>query len=94
MNEISLRSTTQVCPLRVWQAFFQRVLTSETHGPINRPCKTHRISVGVSVMVILSTFTFLVRLAQQRREMRHAHQNALRVPKPVVGLKTAELADI
>jgi hypothetical protein len=42
-------------------------------------------------MVILSTFTFLARLAQERLEMRHAEENALRVPKPVVGPKLRNL---
>ena len=51
----SLRSTTHVHTLRLRYAFFQFVLSSLTHGSTKRPCRTHRISAGVLVMVIFST---------------------------------------
>jgi len=51
----SLRSTMHVQTLRLRYAFFQFVLSSLTHGSTKRPCRTHRISAGVLVMVIFST---------------------------------------
>ena len=56
----SLRSTTHVQTLRLRYAFFQFALSSLTHGPTKRPCRTHRICAGVSVMVIFSTFAAFV----------------------------------
>src|ERR1700676_3613534 len=53
----SLRSITHVQTLRLRYAFFQFVLSSLTHGSTKRPCRTHRISAGVLVMVIFSTFS-------------------------------------
>src|SRR6202035_1854503 len=53
----SLRSTMHVHTLRLRYAFFQFVLSSLTHGSTKRPCRTHRISAGVFVMVIFSTFS-------------------------------------
>src|SRR5580700_3788206 len=50
----SLKSTTHVQTLRLRYAFFQFVLSSLTHGSTKRPCRTHRISAGVFVMVIFS----------------------------------------
>ena len=56
----SLRSITHVQTLRLRYAFFQFVLSSLTQGSTKRPCRTHRISAGVWVMVILNTFPSLV----------------------------------
>ena len=55
----SLRSITHVQTLRLRYAFFQFVLSSLTHGSTKRPCRTHRISAGVWVMVIFNTFPLL-----------------------------------
>ena len=59
MNVTSLSSTMHARPLRVRATLLQIDLSSLTQGPNRRPCKTHRISVGVSVMVIFSTFPSL-----------------------------------
>ena len=56
----SLRSITHVQTLRLRYAFFQFVLSSLTQGSTKRPCRTHRISAGVWVMVIFNTFPSLV----------------------------------
>jgi hypothetical protein len=52
----SLRSTTHVQTLRLRYAFLQFVLSSLTHGSTKRPCRTQRISAGVLVTMIFSTF--------------------------------------
>src|SRR5260370_27430659 len=59
MNVTSLRSTRHARPLRLRLTVLQFALSSLTQGPNRRPCRTHRISVGVSVMVIFSTFLSL-----------------------------------
>jgi hypothetical protein len=59
MNVTSLRSTRQARPLRVRLAVLQFALSSPTQGPNRRPCRTQRISIGLSVMVIFSTFPTL-----------------------------------
>jgi len=59
MNVTSLSSTMHARPLRVRATLLQIDLSSLTQGPNRRPCKTHRTSVGVSVMVIFSTFPSL-----------------------------------
>jgi len=56
----SLRSITHVQTLRLRYALFQFVLSSLTQGSTKRPCRTHRISAGVWVMVIFNTFPSLV----------------------------------
>src|SRR6267142_2516155 len=63
MNEMLFRSTVHVRPSWLRCAFFQHVLSSPTHGPTNWPCKIHRFSVGVSLIVIFNTFTSPARLA-------------------------------
>ena len=41
------------------RCFIQFSHSSETHGPVSRPCKTHFCSVGVSVIEIFSMLAFL-----------------------------------
>src|ERR1700720_2796849 len=43
-------------PLRVLVDVLQIAFSSLTQGPNTRPCRTHRVSVAVSVMEIFSTF--------------------------------------
>src|SRR5260370_4775694 len=62
INVTSLRSTMHFRLLSVRWVFFQLLLSSLTHNPTKQPCRIHRFSVGVSLMVILNTFTSLVRL--------------------------------
>src|SRR5260370_11847041 len=57
-------------PLLRW-VLFQLVLSSPTHGPTSRPCRIHRFSVGVSLMVILSTFTSHVRPSDSAASRLH-----------------------
>src|ERR1700691_5230888 len=67
----SFRSTTHFRLLSVRWIFFQGLLSSLTHKPTKRPCRIHRFSVGVSLTVILNTFTAPSRVegspASQRR---------------------------
>ena len=55
MNVTSLRSTTHVRPWRLRIRLLQFVLSSPIQGPTRQPWRIHRISVGLSLVVILNT---------------------------------------
>jgi hypothetical protein len=59
MKVTASRSTMHVRPLRVRVEVLQIALSSLTQGPNTRPCRTHRVSLAVSVMEIFSTFLLL-----------------------------------
>src|SRR5258708_32726363 len=57
MDVTSLRSIMQARLSWLRCALFQVVLNSLTHGPTNRPCTIHLLTVAVSMMLIFSTAT-------------------------------------